>query len=308
MKKITFLLAMLGVCDSFAQDTIQIEINDKAKVVLTAQDRESMLQLKSYDFNKIIKGGIDKLDTLRKAKTPTESYIMFGSDFEGEGFFHVAFSNKRKEKVKKEKKRRLQKEFIADLGINNYTTSSGSIPDKNSPYRLRGLNSTYVGVGQMWYFPLFGDNSPVSLRTGILFDWYNFKFIPQNYLYADSSGVRVGNYENDFGRKIEKSKLVVSYLQIPLLLRFRAKIAENTYLRIGVGGYVGYRLGGRTKVNVAGEKIKERDDFYMNNWRYGLEGNLGINSTTFFIKYDLNRLFIDGKAPQLTPFSVGIRI
>jgi Outer membrane protein beta-barrel domain len=310
MKKIFLMLAMVGVCDSFAQDTIQIELNDKAKVVVTAQDRESLKKLKDINFNKVIKGAISKIDTTFSYKEEKErkSLILFGTDFEfsdEDGIINIGTENKDK------KKRSIQTGWIVDLGLNNYLQKNGNFPDANNePYRLQTANSVYVGVGKMWYFRIGNEKSPVWVRTGIMADWYNFRFVPQNYLKLDSTGssITFGNYNQEFSKQLTKSKLVVPYIQIPLTLKFSVPISEKVRLKAGIGGYVAIRTGGRTKLNIGEEKIKEKDSYYLNTWRYGLEGNIGINNFVLFAKYDLNPLFAEGRGPALNPISFGIRL
>lgn len=297
----------MGVCDSFAQDTIQVDVNDKARVTVTAQDRESLKKLKDVDFNKLIKGAIKKIDTTFREEDTNErtTLILFGNDFTFEG--NKVKITKNKDTIKKRVK---QNTISMDIGFSSYFDAKGQLPSSNDPYKVRILNSTYFGLGRTWTFRIGGNNSPVSLTTGGTFDWYNFKFNPQNYLKLDSTGNQIafGNYQEDFGKEARKSKLVVSYFSIPIMWDFKMNFSKKLKVTLGVGGYAGIRLGGRTKVNLEDEKIKVRDSYYLNTWRYGLEGNIGINNTTLFVKYDLNTLFQEGKGPQLNPISVGIKL
>ena len=65
---------------------------------------------------------------------------------------------------------------------------------------------------------------------------------------------------------------------------------------IGAGGYLGYRLGShsKTKTEDGGKKEKEFNNFYLNNFKYGLTFQLGLhNLPDIFVNYDLNPLFKD---------------
>ena len=83
-------------------------------------------------------------------------------------------------------------------------------------------------------------------------------------------------------------------------------------LRIGIGPYAGYRLGGRSKfvyreLNGSGrKKEKEPAGSYLNNFRYGIRGEVGFKSVTFFTTYDFNPLFHQSLSPELHPVSFGI--
>ncbi|MCS6796124.1 MAG: hypothetical protein RMJ97_10225 [Raineya sp.] len=306
MKKFSLLLALVAsACVSFAQDTLQIEIGESSKVIVTSKTRSDLLKLQHYDFNKIIRRAIEELDSNAKDK---QSWILFSADFEDEG---VRIFRREREEDKNEEQKSQNKivssKWLIDLGLNNYLEKNVGFPEKNNaPYRLQTFNSVYLGIGKVWYFK-FGKNSPFSFKTGLMLDWYNFRFVPQNYIVADNNGIFWKNYLDDFGKPIQKSKLVVSYLQIPLMLKAKFYIGD-TPIRLGVGGYAGLRVGGRTKINLNnGEKIKERDSYYLNNFRYGLEGNLGIGELTLFCKYDLNSLF-SVQNPHLNVLSFGIRL
>ncbi|HEU5146680.1 MAG TPA: PorT family protein, partial [Chryseosolibacter sp.] len=54
------------------------------------------------------------------------------------------------------------------------------------------------------------------------------------------------------------------------------------------------------------EKEKNRDDFNLNNLRYGVRLQIGLRSTDLFINYDMNELFATDKGPELNAVSFGI--
>jgi hypothetical protein len=54
------------------------------------------------------------------------------------------------------------------------------------------------------------------------------------------------------------------------------------------------------------EKEKNRDNYYLNNVRYGLRLQLGFKDTDLFFNYDMNELFMAGKGPKLSAFSFGV--
>jgi hypothetical protein len=78
---------------------------------------------------------------------------------------------------------------------------------------------------------------------------------------------------------------------------------------IGVGGYVGYRLNSHSKVKYSGGgKDKEFNNFYLNDFRYGLTAQLGINNfPDLFFNYDFNDLFQNGRGPKVNAVSFGIK-
>jgi hypothetical protein len=60
----------------------------------------------------------------------------------------------------------------------------------------------------------------------------------------------------------------------------------------------------------SGEKRsdKDHDNFYLNNFRYGVRLQLGFRDTDLFFGYDLNSLFSEGKGPELHALSFGVTL
>jgi hypothetical protein len=85
---------------------------------------------------------------------------------------------------------------------------------------------------------------------------------------------------------------------------------ESASFRFGLGPYAGYRTDSYTKrvYKEDGEKqrVRDRDNFYLNNLRYGLRMQLGYREVDLFFSYDLNNLFVAGRAPELNTFSFGV--
>ncbi|HEY4655144.1 MAG TPA: hypothetical protein VIH22_11560 [Cyclobacteriaceae bacterium] len=116
----------------------------------------------------------------------------------------------------------------------------------------------------------------------------------------------------------KKSKLTVCYINASLipLLDFSNSSKHSRFwdgshsFRIGLGPYVGYRIGSYTKLkykeNGETEKDKNHDSFYLENIRYGMRLQMGYRSTELFFNYDMNELFTTGKGPSLNAFSFGV--
>jgi hypothetical protein len=323
--KTSLLFGLMGLLclSTQAQDSIIVEVGQRGKIIVIAKDRKTLKKMRTLNYYHLISKAIDKIDT-NEVEPQTREYFSTdeGNDYfsmdantEGDSFLDIAVNKKRKNDTiskKKSYKNRENSFWAVDLGVNNYLNANGSIPgSSNEGYRLRNLNSVYVGVGAYKRFVIGGKKSPFSIRTGVVFDWYNFKFQNPNYLVSTPNGVEWSNYNQDNpDRYFKKSKLVVSYFTIPFMFDFRFKDSKDkNAFKVSVGGYASYKLGSRTKVNYNGnEKDRESDTYYINNWRYGLEANVGYKNLLFFAKYDLTPLFDVGKGPELYPISFGIRL
>jgi hypothetical protein len=84
---------------------------------------------------------------------------------------------------------------------------------------------------------------------------------------------------------------------------------RNRSWRLGVGGFVGFKLGTRQYLeyrNASGTKIEElqKGSFNTNIYNYGLSTYVAYRSCGLYVKYDLNPLF---KNTQTRNVSFGVR-
>jgi hypothetical protein len=216
--------------------------------------------------------------------------------------------------------RRTRHSFNFDLGMNNYL-SNGRFPDEDDAlYTVRPFGSWYVGLNSIRKTNVTG---PLFFEWGLGINWYNFKFQDSRARFLKQDN-RVLFFEDVAAIDPIRSKLTTSYINltfVPLLdfsynrNNFRDFSQDNYQsksFRIGLGGYAGYRVGGKSKYVFTEEgsgskrKIKERDNFYLSNWRYGLRFQIGYRGLDLYANYDLNELFLPNRGPQLNAFSFGI--
>ena len=204
-----------------------------------------------------------------------------------------------------------------DLGFNNYLRN-GKFPDEsNELYAVKPVVSWYVALGLLNRTKITG---PLYLDWGANVSWYNFKF--EN----ERTRLTKGPDRVEFSESTEiidpiKSKLVVPYLNVSLvpLFYFGKPGAHDWFVfdrdkgagfRVGAGVYAGYRLGSRAKYvyREEGDRVREKDrtNFYVNNYRYGVRFQLGYRGVDVFANYDLNELFVPARGPELNAFSFGI--
>ena len=215
--------------------------------------------------------------------------------------------------------------FGLDLGFNNYLQDKEFPDATGKPYAVKPWGSWYVSINSTHITRILG---PLHFNWGAGVSWYNFKF--QN----EAIQIKSGNNEVYFEEFTTpdavpiKSKLTAAYLDAFLVpsFYFGNKSYDNggcnfgpfdsnditAGLRIGFGGYIGYKLDDYAKFvyKADGEKEKDhnKDNFYVNNWRYGLRFQIGFNDMDFFANYDLNELFLENKGPVLNAFSFGVSL
>jgi hypothetical protein len=326
MKKFFWLIILITIAGSVnaqqKQDTVMIELAKTSRVIFTMRDKSDVEILKHYDFNELFKEILKKLEARdttaianndsAKAETTVvpseqeEDWSVNNDDEEENDDDDHGYHRRRGH---------TEQSFNFDLGTNNFL-EKGKFPNsENANYAVRPWGSWYIGLASIQRTRLARN---FFLEWGMGVSWYNFKFEKDNIvIQKDDNGLQFleDNREVDF----KKSKLTVSYITASIVpvIDFsnssdKSRMWDNdgSAFRFGIGPYVGYRIGSHTKLvyeeDGDREKDKNKDSFYLNNFRYGARLQFGYRSTDFFFNYDLNELFSAGKAPKLNAFSFGV--
>jgi hypothetical protein len=200
--------------------------------------------------------------------------------------------------------------FIFDLGLNalvNQQTVAGA-----TAADLRTGGSRYVNMGFDLAQRIGGKRSPLSFSIGPEFAFNNYMLNDNNKWINDNGVTRIVQ-EADPTRQYEKTKLATASLNLPLMLNLRLRDEHyKTTLRLGAGGFVGYRLKSWTKLKYTyeGETYKDKDhgSYNMEDFQYGLQATLGYGEFEFFGKYNMNKLFKENQGPDTQVLSFGVRI
>ena len=198
--------------------------------------------------------------------------------------------------------------FNVYLGLNNFVSQTTTTSYSLDSYALKPFGSRYFSMGWTKSANITnGANTRLKIGIGLNFSWYNFMLENSNTVWTKGPN-QIEILPADVSLK--KSKLTTSYIDVPIMpyLAFKkGKFIEH----FGFGGYVGYRMGAhsKTKASARGKKEKEYNNFYLNDFRYGLSLQLGINNfADLFVNYDLNQVFKDNKGPKVNGISFGIRL
>ncbi|MCH7403622.1 outer membrane beta-barrel protein [Belliella kenyensis] len=313
-----------------ANDSIIIEFGKSGKIVLLIDSKEDFDKLKAMDVNEIIrqldvelnketgewnivehktKIGNREIVTVKEQGPETEVTVgrvkVIVDESDGNTKVKVESTER-----KKKKEPAFKTDFNIDLGINSYLNADGDFPSSADPFATKGWGSWNVGLNWMASQRI---SKGFYWDFGLGFQWYNFKF--EN---RDFQAVR-GVDEIEFIQRTDvngfKSKISASYLTAQTLLKLDfGRMNDNGHkgLRIAAGPYIGYRLGGRSKYVYrefdGGGRRKEKlnTGTFLNNYRYGLRGELGVGRLNFFTTYDLNTLFQEGRGPELNPITFGV--
>ena len=156
--------------------------------------------------------------------------------------------------------------------------------------------------------------SKFYIKYGLETSWVDFVFRRnnQNALLVKDNGV--AEVVNDSTVIMGKSKYKAWYFNVPVMLQldFSEGGSRDESFTIGVGGYAGICANFKRRLWYDGpvyNDVREtiRDDFFANQFRYGLMGQIGFGSFKITSKYDLNKFFQNGKGPdyQMASISIG---
>ena len=212
------------------------------------------------------------------------------------------------------KSRRTTSQFVFAMGINNVITEGENL--ENSDFRV--LGSHFYEWGMTLNSRILKNNNLLHAKYGLSLQYNNLR--PTDNRYFETNGnqtdlVVAANHLNE-------SRFRNVYLTAPIHLEFDftpKKISADgtkTYFRthesfrLGIGGYAGIRLKSKQilKYELDDLKIKDKQkgDFNVSDFNYGLSAYLGYGTTSLYVKYDLNNMFKDNNVAQ-NNVSLGIR-
>lgn len=338
----TLLLLTVSVLTAVANqtaDSLIIQFANRTKMVIYAPDRAGIQSLSKYDLNKIVREMGMKLDSVPNGQTSISIDTQDGGRYlrdtvliitrgkNGErgknGDVRIIFRGDDKEKrdtnrvtkeYKLERNRnkqssqsdwRVKTDFL--LGLNTLVSPTTSSAYDPSRYELRPIGSRFFGISFGQRPTLFkGKSARLSLHYALEVNWNNFMF--DNNVTVTRATNRIEF--TDISQPIDKSKLTIANLQIPVVPRVTFYNHDGRRVaHLGLGGYVGYRIDSYTMIKYdRKDKVRDHDRFFQNDLRYGLMAHLGILRTNFFVKYDMNPIFQSSKGPDVRALSFGITL
>ena len=194
-----------------------------------------------------------------------------------------------------------------EFGVNGFMDKNQSMimKDDLAYMDLKQARSWNVNINFLQYSLGFGTDK-AGLVTGMGIEFNDYHFSSETTLKNDNGVTKVDSSFVDFN--VSKSKLSTTYFTVPLLLEFQIPAGHHRlYVSGGIIG--GVRLGSHTKVvydDGGKEKKKNRDDFNLSTFRYGLTARVGYRGLRLFANYYPTSLFEKDKGPELYPFSIGL--
>jgi hypothetical protein len=207
-------------------------------------------------------------------------------------------------------------DLFLELGFN-------TLNNKPSELNTEFFKSRTFNIYYQYPINLFGEKSGFSFNPGIGVASDKFAFEGDRALFNNTE---VGPNSSEllpikeaYGDDIVvgKNNVGVNFLEIPL--EFRYHFNRNNYdksIRVAFGGKVGYLFQAQTKISYNDSdglerKIKDRQAFGFNQFRYGVHARLGFPGFNLWGYYGLNEVFQKNKGPfntQATQLNFGLSI
>ena len=208
------------------------------------------------------------------------------------------------EKIQGKKSRRIARtEDYFDIALGfNQQLEDGQFLIEDVAGELDFWKSTSFNLGFGWKTRLGSPYSKAYFKYGFDFSWHNFRLNGPGVLSADNNGAFFDTLAMD--NVYEKNKYHIAYFNIPLMLQLDFSDAgdRDEKFTLGVGGYGGVRLLAKRELEYANnqfDEIEEKtyDDFFTNQFRYGVMAQVGYGSFKVTASYDLNEFFRPNKGP-----------
>jgi len=182
--------------------------------------------------------------------------------------------------------------FGFDFGWTRFTndgnaTSSTAVKDLSLD---KGPNFTFNILGG--HVALSKDRS-LRIKTALGLDYHTFHFRKAVTLQPDQDEL---TYSIDPNVNYDKNLLRSTYLRLPVLFALRP--AKGSSFEIAAGGEIGALIWGKTK-QISDEygKVKIKDTFNLEPFRYGLTFRVGYSGFNLYTKYYLNDVFAKNQGP-----------
>ena len=208
---------------------------------------------------------------------------------------------------------RTTSQLVFATGFNNLVTD-GAIANSEFGY----ARSTFYEWGLTWNTRLSKNNNLLHFKYGVGF-MYNMLHATENRVFAEI-GDKTVLVDAGVDTKANKTYFKNVYFVVPMHLEFdfsktitdgdKKIFKSHKGARFGIGGFVGVNTNSKQfmRYNQDGHKISVRDkgDFNVNDFTYGLSTYIGYKQTSLYLKYDLNPMFKNNAVDQ-NNISLGIR-
>ena len=298
------------------------EVNSQLeKGIITQQQatdkKQQLAEVRAKNIENKVASLQDELKNLVQEKVDGK----LNESYKPEKFFIFSKSNgKNKEKYQKYRdsisnvsEKRTTSQFVFAAGLNNLATN-----EKVSGSDYRYLGSHFYEWGLTSNTRILEKSNFLHLKYGLSLMYNNLRPTEDRVFVKSGDQIVLVNS----GIDLKDSRFRNVFLVAPLHLEFdfsKTKIKEDgsklfkshQSVRIGLGGYAGVRIKSKQfqkfeDIDDNDVTVKQKGEFNVNNFIYGVSGYIGYKETSLYIKYDLNPMFENNTVKQ-NNISLGIR-
>ncbi|MCS4435944.1 porin family protein [Aquiflexum gelatinilyticum] len=207
-------------------------------------------------------------------------------------------------------------DLFLELGFN-------TLNNKPSELNTQFIQSRTFNIYYQYPIRIFGEKSGFTFNPGLGVASDKFAFQGDKALFNNPAvgpnSSQLLPISDVYGDDINvgKNNVGLNFLEIPL--EFRYHFNKNNYdksVRFAFGGKIGYLFQSQTKISYVDSdgldrKIKDRQSFGFNQFRYGVHARLGFPGFNLWGYYGLNEVFQKNKGPfntQATQLNFGVSI
>ena len=208
---------------------------------------------------------------------------------------------------------RTTSQFVLAFGANNLVTD-GAVANSQFGYG----RSSFYEWGVTWNTRLSKNSNLLHLKYGVGFQ-YNMLHATDNRVFADVDDKTI-LVDAGVNTKASRTYFKNVYFVVPMHLEFdfsktktvddKKVFKSHTGARFGIGGFVGVNTNSKQfieyKINDYKFSEKQKGDFNVNDFTYGLSAYVGYKQTSLYLKYDINPMFENNPVDQ-NNISLGLR-
>ncbi|MGY3087182.1 hypothetical protein ACVWYF_000208 [Hymenobacter sp. UYAg731] len=211
--------------------------------------------------------------------------------------------------------RRSSVSFRLGIGLNTLVNTTANAVSPSAP----GLDYWGWGVGNVdfgldFVQPLaYSKRAKLALTFGPEFAINNFQLQGNNQWVQGSTATSFERAPDT--KQVSSSTLYLGTLNLPVMLRLKLRNKEDRRtLTLGMGGFGGYRVASNieTEYKLSGSDYKHDDKISgplnLNDWQYGVQGEIGFHALRLYTRYNMNEMFRDGKGPNTHVLSFGLNL
>ena len=246
-------------------------------------------------------------------KPNTGAYIALGigNVIDEKGSFLLGLDFKGLDKKTKYDKR-TYRDVVFKSGFVNAVGDGRTIGDSYKFWRSSGFE-----LGLAFKTRLLKDSNYFRLSYGLSYQISMYSPGKDKYFVNENGKTIV----QQFPYELKNSFLRTENLVIPVHLEFGPskkkeykdyfRYDTSTSFKVGLGGYVGVNTGAvqRLQYEIDGKKVvdKNRADYNVNRFVYGLDGYIGFGAVSLFARYELNPIFENSNYKEHA-VSFGVRL